>query len=307
VFVQGLQLFAAADERTDSHFAIPEDSQMNRRFQMVDVFHSTPLSGNPLAVVFDADGLTTEEMQRMTRWFNLSETSFLLPPTTNDADYRVRIFTLERELPFAGHPTLGTCHAWLTAGGRPRSSAQILQECAAGLIPIRRDTDRLAFAAPNVIRSGPVEAAKLDEIATALQIKRSDIVDSQWVDNGPGWVAVQLASAEAVLAVQPAGQHPTRIDIGVVGFYPAGAPLAYEVRAIFSDHRKSLMEDPVTGSLNASLAQWLLATGRAKAPYVASQGARLGRAGRIYLDLDANGTVWAGGKSTTIVLGHCSI
>lgn len=278
---------------------------MNRRLQLVDVFHSERLSGNPLAVVFDAEGMTTEEMQQLTRWFNLSETTFVLTPTSSDADYRVRIFTLERELPFAGHPTLGTCHAWLGARGKPRSSSQIVQECGAGLIPIRRG-DRLAFAAPNLIRSGPVEASKLEEIAQALQIKRSDIVDSQWVDNGPGWVAVQLASAEAVLAVQPAGHHATRIDIGLVGFYPTGGPLAYEVRAIFSDHRRNLMEDPVTGSLNASLAQWLLATGRAKAPYVAAQGARLGRAGRVYIDRDPNGTVWVGGKSTTIVSGSYS-
>lgn len=280
---------------------------MNRRMQLVDVFHSEPLSGNPLAVVFDADDLTTERMQQITRWFNLSETAFLLAPTSREADYRVRIFTLDRELPFAGHPTLGTCHAWLAAGGKARNGTQLVQECGAGLIPLRLDDDRLAFAAPKVIRSGPVDAAKLDEIAQALQIKRSDIVDSQWVDNGPGWVAVQLASAEAVLAVQPAGQHPTRVDIGVVGFYPAGGPLAYEVRAIFSDHRRSLIEDPVTGSLNASLAQWLLATGRVKAPYVAAQGARVGRAGRIYIDRDASGTVWVGGKATTLVSGDCSL
>ncbi len=280
---------------------------MNRRCQLVDVFHSEPLSGNALAVVFDAEGLTTDEMQRITRWFNFSETTFLLAPTSSDADYRVRIFTQDRELPFAGHPTLGTCHAWLTAGDKPRSSAQIVQECGAGLVPIRRANERLAFAAPKVIRSGPVEEAKLDEIAEVLRIKRSEIVDSQWVDNGPGWVAVQLASAQAVLAVEPARQHSERIDVGVVGAYPPGGPVAFELRAIFSDHRRSLLEDPVTGSLNASVAQWLLATGRAKAPYVAAQGARVGRAGRIYIDSDANGTVWVGGKSTSIVSGACSI
>jgi PhzF family phenazine biosynthesis protein len=280
---------------------------MNRRCQLVDVFHSEPLSGNPLAVVFDAEGLTTEQMQQITRWFNLSETSFLLAPTSSDADYRVRIFTQDRELPFAGHPTLGTCHAWLTAGGKPRSSAQIVQECGAGLIPIRPANERLAFAAPKVIRSGPVEEAKLDEIAQVLRIKRADIVDSQWVDNGPGWVAVQLVSAEAVLAVEPARHHPEPIDIGVVGAYPPGGPVAFEVRAIFSDHRRTLLEDPVTGSLNASVAQWLLTTGRAKAPYVAAQGARVGRAGRIYIDRDANGAVWVGGKTTSIVSGTCSI
>lgn len=280
---------------------------MNRRLQLVDVFHGEPLSGNPLAVVFDAEGLTAEEMQQITRWLNLSETAFLLAPTSSDADYRVRIFTLDREMPFAGHPTLGTCHAWLAAGGKPGSSTRIVQECGAGLIPIRREDDRLAFAAPGLIRSGPVEEGKLEEIAQVLRIKRSDIVDAQWADNGPGWIAILLASAEAVLAVEPARHHPTRLDIGLVGPYPPDGPLAFELRAIFSDHRRSLVEDPVTGSLNASVAQWLLATGRAMAPYIAAQGACVGRAGRIYIDRDASGTVWVGGRTTTLVSGNCSV
>jgi PhzF family phenazine biosynthesis protein len=277
---------------------------MNRPFQTVDVFHSEPLSGNPLAVVFDAERLTTEEMQRITRWFNLSETAFLLPPTSKEADYRVRIFTLERELPFAGHPTLGTCHAWLAAGGRPRNPSRIVQECGAGLVPLRRSDDRLAFGAPPLVRGGAVEAEKIEEVARVLRIDRSSIVDSQWVDNGPGWVAVLLESADAVLAVQPATSHPQRIDIGVVGFYPPGGPLAYEVRAIFADHRGTLLEDPVTGSLNASLAQWLIGSGRVRAPYMAAQGTRLGRSGRIYIDRDAEGLIWVGGKATTLVSGH---
>jgi PhzF family phenazine biosynthesis protein len=275
---------------------------MVRRFQLVDVFHEKPLSGNGLAVVFDAEGLGDDQMQQITRWLNLSETTFLLSPTSNEADYRVRIFTLDRELPFAGHPTLGTCHAWLAAGGRPRSS-RIVQECAAGLIPLRRTDDKLAFAAPPLIRSGPVEEAKLAEIASVLRIERAAIVDAQWIDNGPGWVGLLLASAAAVLAVEPAKDHPTRLDIGLVGPYPPGSGLDFELRAIFSDQHRRLVEDPVTGSLNASVAQWLLATKRAHAPYVASQGARLGRVGRIYIDQDAEGSVWVGGRTTTLVAG----
>jgi PhzF family phenazine biosynthesis protein len=277
---------------------------MKRPFQTVDVFHSEPLSGNPLAVVFDAEGLTTEQMQRITRWFNLSETAFLLPPASNDADYRVRIFTLERELPFAGHPTLGTCHAWLAAGGKPRDPARIVQECGAGLVPLRRSNGVLAFAAPPLVRGGPVEDEKLDEVCRVLRIGRPSIIDSQWADNGPGWVAVQLESAAAVLAIEPAATHPRRIDIGVVGFHPRGGSLAYEVRAIFADHRGMLLEDPVTGSLNASLAQWLIGAGRVKPPYTASQGTRLGRSGRIDIDRDTEGKIWIGGRTTTLVAGE---
>jgi PhzF family phenazine biosynthesis protein len=279
---------------------------MKRPFQTVDVFHSEPLSGNPLAVVFDAEGLTTEQMQHITRWFNLSETSFLLPPTSKDADYRVRIFTLERELPFAGHPTLGTCHAWLTAGGKPRDKSRIVQECGAGLVPLRRSNDLLAFAAPPLVKGGPVEGEKIDEVCRVLRIERSSIIDSQWADNGPGWVAVQLESAEAVLAIQPAATHPRRIDIGVVGFHPRGGDIAYEIRAIFADHRGMLLEDPVTGSLNASVAQWLIGTGRVKPPYTASQGTRLGRSGRIFIDRDPEGRIWVGGRTTTLVSGEFS-
>jgi len=280
---------------------------MDRRFQLVDVFHNGPFSGNPLAVVFDADGLSTGAMQQITQWLNLSETAFLLPPTTGDADYRVRIFTLERELPFAGHPTLGSCHAWLGSGGEPRNPAEIIQECGAGLVPIHRNAERYAFAAPALIRSGPVDAAKIQEIAQFLHIDRSDIVDSQWADNGPGWVVVLLESAEAVLALNPPKEHPTRIDVGVVGPYPPGSSAAFELRAFFSDHNGGVVEDPVTGSLNASAAQWLLASGRASAPYTASQGTRLGRSGRIVINQERDGTVWVGGKANTLFSGVCSI
>lgn len=228
---------------------------MRRRFQLVDVFHEQPFSGNPLAVILDAEGLSTEEMQRIARWLNLSETAFLLPPTARDADYRVRIFTLEREMPFAGHPTLGSCHAWLAAGGMLRSADEIVQECGAGLVRIRRNQDLLSFAAPPLIRSGPVDEPTLRTIETVLRIDRSRIVDAQWADNGPGWVAVLLESVEEVLALDPLREFPTRIDIGVVGPYPAGSPVAFELRAFFSDHQGGVVEDPVTGSLNASVAQ----------------------------------------------------
>jgi PhzF family phenazine biosynthesis protein len=272
-------------------------------FSLVDVFGVEDFSGNPVAVVHDATGLSTEQMQRITRWLNLSETTFLLPPTDAAADYRVRIFTLDREMPFAGHPTLGTAHAWLEAGGVPRNADEIVQECGAGLIPLRRAEGRFAFAAPPLIRSGPVDEGKLAEIAGVLGIARDRIIDAAWADNGPGWAAVLLGSAEDVLALEPARHHPSRMEIGVVGPYPPGHDAAYEVRAIFSDPFGGLLEDPVTGSLNASVAQWILETGRVTAPYAASQGSRLGRTGRISV-AQADGEVWIGGLTKTLFRGQ---
>ena len=279
---------------------------MSRRFQLVDVFGDRPLCGNPLAVVFDSDDLDSEQMQQIARWINLSETTFLCSPTVRGADYRVRIFTPARELPFAGHPTLGTCHAWLTASSRAGGGGELTQECGAGLIRIRRTDSNLAFAAPPLIRSGPVEESKLDEIARFLRIGRSQIVDANWADNGPGWIVVLLDSAEAVLAVEPAREYSTRLDVGVVGPCAAGSQAAFELRAFFTDHQGAVREDPVTGSLNASVAQWLLATGRARSPYIASQGTCVGRVGRIAIDRDAAGTVWVGGSVGTLFSGTCS-
>ncbi len=285
---------------------------MSRPFQLVDVFGQGDFTGNPLAVIADAEGLDTETMQRITRWLNLSETAFLVSPTAAEAaagaDYRVRIFTLDRELPFAGHPTLGSCHAWLEAGGRPRQAGAVVQACGAGLVTIRRDDagGRLAFAAPPLIRSGPVDEADLAEAAEVLRIARDRIVDAQWVDNGPGWMAVMLASAEAVLALEPARAHPRHVDIGVVGAHAPGAEAAYEVRALFSDLHGAIVEDPVTGSLNASVAQWLFASGRVQSGYVAAQGTRLGRAGRVHIDRDAAGQVWVGGATRTLFSGQTS-
>lgn len=278
---------------------------MKRRFQLVDVFGDRPFSGNPLAVVSDADDLDGERMQQIARWINLSETTFLCSPSGRNADYRVRIFTPARELPFAGHPTLGTCHAWLTAQSSLPGASGVTQECGAGLIRIRRIDSNLAFAAPPLIRSGPVDESKLEEIARILGIQRTQMVDAQWADNGPGWIAVLLASAEAVLAVEPVRHWPTQFDVGLVGQYASGSPEAFEIRAFFTDHQGVVREDPVTGSLNASVAQWLLAAGRARAPYIASQGTRLGRSGRITIDQDAPGTVWVGGRVATLFSGTC--
>ncbi|WP_329082322.1 PhzF family phenazine biosynthesis protein [Streptosporangium sp. NBC_01469] len=276
---------------------------MPRPFQQIDVFTTTPYRGNPLAVVLDAEGLTTERMREFARWTNLSETTFVLPPSVPGADYRVRIFTPGGELPFAGHPTLGTCHAWLSAGGTPGEPDVVVQECGAGLVPVRRTGDRLAFAAPPLLRSGPVEEPVVERVARMLGIGRAEILDAEWADNGPGWVAVLLASADEVLALRPG---LVDLDVGVVGPYPPGSPEAFEVRAFFPKDGATA-EDPVTGSLNASLAQWLLRTGRAETPYVASQGTVLGRTGRAHVSRDPDGTVWVGGGTVTCVTGEVEL
>lgn len=279
---------------------------MAHSFHLVDVFGVGDFSGNPLGVIHGADDLDGNEMQRITRWLNFSETTFLLQPSASGADYRVRIFTLERELPFAGHPTLGSCHAWLTTRSRPHDAPTVVQECGLGLVPIARTGAILSFAAPPLIKSGPVDEAKLAEIAGVLRIGRDEIVDAEWADNGPGWIALLLESADAVLALEPERWHASRVDIGVVGPYPAGGPAAFELRAFFSDHHGNLIEDPVTGSLNASVAQWLLRTGRAVAPYTASQGTRLGRTGRIQVTRDREGEVWIGGSTRTLFSGEAA-
>ena len=276
---------------------------MERPFCQVDVFADELYLGNPVAVVLDGKGLSTEEMQRFACWTNLSETTFVLPPEAAGADYRVRIFTPSRELPFAGHPTLGTCHAWLTGGGIPQRGDVVIQECDAGLIGLRRIDGALAFAAPPLLRSGPVDDETLRRIVSVLGVDRADIVDAQWVDNGPGWVGVLLDSADAVLALRPG---PADLDIGVAGPYPAGSPEAFEVRA-FTPALGGVGEDPVTGSLNASLAGWLLAAGHATAPYVASQGTALGRRGRVHITRDPGGTIWVGGSTTTGVTGRAEL
>jgi PhzF family phenazine biosynthesis protein len=278
---------------------------VQRPFAQVDVFTSEPYRGNPVAVVLDASGLSEDDMQRIAHWTNLSETTFVLGPTHAEADYRVRIFTPTVELPFAGHPTLGTCHAWLEMGGSPRGGGDaIVQECAAGLVRIRRSDGRLAFAAPPLIRSGPVDEADLERVARLLGIGRDDIVDAQWADNGPGWVAVMLRDAEAVLALKPG--FIEEMDIGAVGGHPDGGEAQWELRAFFPKDGATV-EDPVTGSLNASVAQWLLSSGHATAPYIAAQGTVLGRRGRVHITQDEDGTIWVGGGTVTCISGQVEL
>ncbi len=290
-----------------------------RPFKQVDVFTDAPYLGNPLAVVLDGTGLSTEQMQHFTHWTNLSEATFVLPPTPEGAaagaDYRVRIFCPGRELPFAGHPTLGTCHAWLEAGGQPRAT-HVVQECGVGLVRLRRDGTRLSFAAPPLIRSGPLDEADVALIARGLGVPRGDILHHSWCDNGPHWRGVMLRSAEQVLGLRPDGAVLAGLDVGVVGprgkvgvvgaaAEPAGSGdadgIAFEVRAFFPGNN-GLAEDPVTGSLNAALAQWLIGAGLAPRQYVASQGTALGRAGRVHVVQDG-ADIWIGGGSVTCVNG----
>ena len=281
-----------------------------RNFKQVDVFTATPYRGNPVAVVLDGEGLSTEEMQAFTNWTNLSEATFLLPPTQDGADYRLRIFCPGRELPFAGHPTLGSCHAWLEAGGQPRGD-YVVQECGVGLVKLKRDGERLAFAAPPLRKSGPLPEEDVALIARGLGVARSDIVGHAWCDNGPNWRGVMLPSADQVLALKPdaavlagldVGVVGPRGKVGVVGSRSSGDDCAFEVRAFFPGNN-GMAEDPVTGSLNAALAQWLIAAGLAPASYVASQGTALGRAGRVHVERDASGETWIGGASVTCIAG----
>jgi PhzF family phenazine biosynthesis protein len=266
--------------------------------RQIDVFGKSRFFGNPVAVVLGGEVLGAALMQRFARWTNLSETTFVLPPSDLEADYRVRIFTPALELPFAGHPTLGTCHVWLEAGGEARDPTEVVQECGAGLVRIRRNEDRLAFAAPPLTRSGPA-SEEAGRVAAALGIDRFELLAVEWVDNGPGWICALLESAERVLELEP---RDVDFDLGVVGFYPGGSEAAIEVRAFFPVNGVAA-EDPVTGSLNAGIAQWLIGSGRLQAPYVASQGGAIGRDGRIYVDQDEDGTIWVGGRCETVIAG----
>ncbi|WP_424463667.1 PhzF family phenazine biosynthesis protein [Pseudoclavibacter helvolus] len=274
----------------------------SRPFAQVDVFSQTPYLGNPVAVILDAEGLTTDDMERIARWTNLSETTFILPPTDTNADYRLRIFTPGGELPFAGHPTLGSAHAWLERGGEPQSEGRLIQECGAGLVEVRNDDGHLSFAAPATLRSGPLEADLLERIVSAYGITRDQIIDHQWIDNGPGWAIVQLASAQQVLDLNPDFAQLAGIMVGAVGAYPPGSPHAFELRSFAP--AIGVDEDPVCGSMNASTAQWMQRTGVAPgASWRVSQGTRLGRAGDITVTIDDAGAVWVGGRTTTLFTG----
>jgi PhzF family phenazine biosynthesis protein len=267
------------------------------QYQQVDVFTAQPLRGNPLAVVIAADGLTDAQMRAFANWTNLSETAFLLKPTDPKADYRVRIFTPEIELPFAGHPTLGSCHVWLNAGGKPRG-IEIIQECGIGLVRIARDSERLAFVAPPLRRSGEVNAKTLGQIAQSLHIPQNSIIASNWVDNGPGWVAVMLTTRDEVLALKPDYAAMAGLDIGVAAPWHNG-DAQFEVRTFMPS---LAAEDPVTGSFNAGLAQWLIAAKLAPIKYVAAQGTALGREGRVHIN-QIDGEIWVGGHVVTCIEG----
>jgi PhzF family phenazine biosynthesis protein len=271
-------------------------------FKQVDVFSAVPMRGNPLAVVLGADGLTDDEMAGFANWTNLSETTFLLPPTDAAADYRVRIFTPSRELPFAGHPTLGSCHAWLAGGGQPKGET-VVQQCESGLIRIHREAGRLAFAAPPLLRAGPVDAATVANAAKGLGLHLGDILAANWIDNGPGWLGLLLASRAAVLAVQPNYVAMAGLRLGIAGPWTAadGTDAQFEVRAFTPNY-----EDPVTGGLNAGLAQWLIGAGIAPTRYIASQGTALGRAGRVHVD-QVGPDIWIGGDVTTCIAGTVTL
>lgn len=304
-----------------------------RPFKQVDVFTATPYLGNPLAVVLDGAGLDDAAMQRFAQWTNLSETTFLLPPTEPTADYRVRIFTPGGELPFAGHPTIGSCHAWLQAGGKPKAAGRVVQQCAAGLVPLRLEGERLAFSAPPLKRSAP-SPTLLAKVAGALGLKAQQIVAAQVLDNGPVWFGLLLSDADTVLRLVPDHRMLKELGVkaGVAGVPGAegssmligrsnrearafggkaqaaegdGQKIDLEVRAFAAPI--GVEEDPVTGSLNASLAEWLIAEGHMPARYVAAQGQCLGRAGRVSIERDSDGMVWVGGDAVTCIDGQVTL
>lgn len=273
-------------------------------FAQVDVFSREPYRGNPVAVFLEAEDVDAAAMQRIARWTNLSETTFVLPPSSPEADYRLRIFTPSGELPFAGHPTLGSARAWLEHGGVPREEGRIVQECEAGLITLRRDGETLSFAAPLLVRTGPLDEDYLARIAAAFGIARDRILDHQWVDNGPGWAVVRLASAAEVLALEPDLSGLPDAMIGALGAHPEGSPHAFELRAFAP--AAGIAEDPVTGSLNASVAQWLTGIGAAPARFAVAQGTALGRAGEVAIAVEA-GEVWVGGATTVCLRGTADV
>ena len=275
-------------------------------FKQVDVFSSVALKGNPVAVVLNADSLSDAQMADFARWTNLSETTFVLKSQNPEADYRLRIFTTLKELPFAGHPTLGSCHAWLEAGGQPKG-AEVVQECSAGLIRIRRQGGQLAFTAPPLLRTGAVEEALLQRICRGLGIEPQAVAQARWVDNGPGWVALMLRDRKQVLDLEPDYSQLLGLSVGVVGPWQPevdGDEAQFEVRAFCAG--EGMPEDPVTGSLNAGLAQWLIADGHAPTRYVASQGTAMGRAGRVSIE-QIGADIWVGGAAVTCISGQLTL
>lgn len=276
----------------------------NLPFTEVDVFCHEGLDGNPLAVVHDAGGLSDRQMQRMARWTNFSETTFLLPPADPAADYRVRIFTPEVELPFAGHPTIGTAHAWLEAGGEPRTDGRVVQECGIGLVELAERDGMLAFAAPELTRSGPVDDIDRTRTLAVLGVSDEEVLAMEWIDNGPGWIGVELGDAHLLSGLRPApvDDQPAYVAVAAIGSDRPGVDV--EVRCFFGS---DLTEDPVTGSANAGFARWFAATGRVHFPYIVAQGMALGRDGRVHVSADDDGTIWIAGDSLTIVVGTVTV
>ncbi len=278
-------------------------------FSQVDVFGSAALLGNPVAVVHDAGDLDDATMAAFARWTNLSETTFLLPPSDSRADYRLRIFTPGGELPFAGHPTLGSAHAWLEQGGEPAAGDLVVQECGVGLVQLRREDERLAFRAPDLLRHGNVEPGTVADVVTALGLEGDRVLGANWVDNGPGWLGLELAAAADVLTLRPDFDALGGLPVGVIGPHPqadrAELGADFEVRAFYADISGN--EDPVTGSLNAGLAMWLVRAGRIPADFVVRQGTVLGRDGRVQVSRDAVGDIWVGGASRILVQGSVTL
>ncbi len=272
------------------------------QLDLVDVFGARAMAGNPLGVVHAADGMSAEAMLRLTRWIGFSECTFLLPPTHPDADYRVRIFYPAGELPFAGHPTLGTAHAWLRAGGQPKRAGVVVQECGVGLVEVRIEGELLAFKAPPLVRGGPLSPEERAEVARLTGVDGATIVDAVHANNGPGWKLLRLRSAADVLAAQPVARAPMGTDVGLVGPHEGDYP-AWEVRAFFANANSELKEDPVTGSLNAATAQYLFGSGLAQGRYVARQGQQIGADGRVQCRIEQDGAVWIGGRVDTIAAG----
>ncbi|MER6208148.1 PhzF family phenazine biosynthesis protein [Streptomyces sp. NPDC001642] len=277
----------------------------SRSFMQVDVFSTSPCSGNPVAVVLDGTGLSDEEMQALARWTNLSETTFLLPPTVPEADYRVRIFTPGGELPFAGHPTLGSARAWLEGGGTPQDDERVVQECGVGLVTVRRGEGVLSFAAPPRLREGALDEDQLLGFVGALGIERDQVVAHEWVDNGPGWAVVRLSTAAEVLALEPDFSLVPDAMVGAIGAHPDGSRHAFEMRTFAPG--AGVPEDPACGSMNAGVGQWLTSTGAAPASYRVSQGTRLGRAASIEITADADGTVWVSGAAVVLISGTITL
>lgn len=270
---------------------------------LVDVFGSGPLSGNPLAVVRGGEGLSDAQMLRLTQWLGFSETTFLLPPTDPKADYRVRIFYPAGELPFAGHPTLGTAHGWLAAGGIPHEAGRVVQECGIGLVEVRQEEGRLAFRAPPLIRSGPLDAEDRAEVLRLTGAREEDVVAAVHASNGPGWKLLHLRTAAAVLAAEPVAKAPKGTNVALLGPCKPGGAAQFELRAFFADPAGKMVEDPVTGSLNAAVAQYLFAGGLAEGSYVAAQGRKVGADGLVYCAQDAAGDVWIAGRVETVSSG----